>query len=855
MSETSTIPDQYWNRPVQELLAALGSTSDGLGSAQANLRLAQVDPNLLQAKQKATALRLFLNQFKSPIVLILIFATGVSAVTQDWVDALIILAIVVGSALLSFFQEYGANNAAEKLRAQVTIKASVLRDGQAQQLPAEEVVPGDVVQLSAGSLVPADGVLLEARDFFVNQAVLTGETFPVEKQPGEVASGASLTERTNCVFMGTNVRSGSARVLIVQTGAATTFGQIAKKLTLRPPETDFERGIRRFGYLLTEVMMVLVLVVFAVNVFFHKPVLDSLLFSIALAVGLTPQLLPAIISINLSRGSQAMAAGGVIVRRLESIENFGSMDVLCTDKTGTLTLGVVQLNGALDVDGQPSDEVFRLAYLNAHFQTGLANPLDEAILTAGASHLGGALHLDDVTKVDEVPYDFVRKRLSVVVGQGGGGEVTSPLLITKGALDNVLAVCSQVQDSEASVPLDDARCAEIQQRFAAWSEQGYRVLGVAVREGGDEPRAYNRDDEKEMTFAGFLLFFDPPKPRVQETIADLAGLGVGLKIITGDSHLVALHTAQAVGLEVTGLLTGSDLDNLHDEALWQTVERTNLFAEVDPNQKERIILAVQKRGHVVGYMGDGINDAPALHAADVGISVDTAVDVAKEAADFVLLKQDLAVLHQGIELGRKTFANTLKYVFVTTSANFGNMFSMAGASLFLPFLPMLPMQILLTNFLTDFPAMAIAGDSVDREMVEKPRRWNIGFVRNFMFTFGSVSSVFDYLTFGLLLLVLHVGQDQFRTAWFLESVMTELLIMLVIRTQKPFFRSKPGKYLLIGTLLVAAVTLLLPYSPLSKPLGFTPLPLPLLLALLGITGLYVLASEAAKRAFYRRVRL
>jgi len=847
MTEKTTIADQYWSRPSEDLLRALGSTSDGLSSAEASLRLTQIGANLLGAKEKATALRLFLNQFKSPIVLILIFATVVSAVTQDWVDALIILAIVLGSALLSFFQEYGANNAAEKLRAQVTIKASVLRDGGLQQIPAEEVVPGDVVLLSAGSLVPADGILLEARDFYVNQAVLTGETFPVEKTPGEVEAGANLTERTNCVFMGTNVRSGSARALVAQTGTATAFGQIAERLTLRPPETEFERGIRRFGYLLTEVMMVLVLIVFAVNVFFHKPVLDSLLFSIALAVGLTPQLLPAIISINLSRGSQAMAKGGVIVRRLESIEDFGSMDVLCTDKTGTLTLGVVQLDGALDLGGQPSDEVFRLAFLNAHFQTGLSNPLDEAILTHGQPDIDGW------EKLDEVPYDFVRKRLSVVVGPSERGML--PEMITKGALDNVLDVCSQMQQGNTVVPLSQAHRAEIQQRFAAWSEQGYRVLGVAFREGEDEPRAYTRDDEKEMTFAGFLLFFDPPKPRVQETIADLAGLGVGLKIITGDNHLVALHTAQAVGLEVTGVLTGAALDNLHDEALWQAVERTNLFAEVDPNQKERIILAVQKRGHVVGYLGDGINDAPALHAADVGISVDTAVDVAKEAADFVLLEHDLTVLHQGIELGRKTFANTLKYVFVTTSANFGNMFSMAGASLFLPFLPMLPMQILLTNFLTDFPAMAIAGDSVDREMIEMPRRWNIEFIRNFMFTFGTVSSVFDYLTFGLLLLVLRVSQDQFRTAWFVESVMTELLIMLVIRTQKPFFRSKPGKYLLIGTLIVAAVTLILPYSPLSKPLGFTPLPLPLLLTLLGITVLYVLASEATKRAFYRRVRL
>ncbi|MBC8249305.1 MAG: magnesium-translocating P-type ATPase [Anaerolineales bacterium] len=842
-------PSQYWSESPDSLLAALYSTAEGLSTDDARQRLEQFGPNVLKVKEKTTALGLFLNQFKSPIILILLFATGVSAVTKEWVDALIILTIVLGSAVLSFWQEYSANTAAEKLRAQVMIKATVLRDGQPQTIPAEEVVPGDVVLLSAGSLIPADGVLLEARDFYVNQAVLTGETFPVEKKPGPVAVQASLAQRINCVFMGTNVRSGSARALIVQTGKATAFGQIAERLSLRPPETEFERGVRRFGYLLTEVMLILVLIVFAINVFFHKPVLDSLLFSVALAVGLTPQLLPAIISINLSKGSQAMAADGVIVRRLESIENFGSMDVLCTDKTGTLTEGVVQLDGALNVAGQPSDQVFRYAYLNAHFQTGLANPLDEAILSAGATHFGSALHLDDVTKVDEVPYDFVRKRLSVVVQDG-----EQRLLISKGALDNVLAVCIQVKDGEAIIPLGDADRTQIQQRFEGWSGQGFRVLGVAMKPVLSQ-LAYTRADEHDLIFVGFLLFFDPPKPGVQETIADLAQLGVQLKIITGDNRLVALHTAEAVGLEVTGVLTGAQLGDLRDEALWQAAERANLFVEVDPNQKERIILALQKMGHVVGYMGDGINDAPALHTADVGISVDKAVDVAKEAADFVLLERDLAVLHQGIVLGRTTFANTLKYVFITTSANFGNMFSMAGASLFLPFLPMLPMQILLTNFLTDFPAMTIAGDSVDRELVERPRRWNIKFIRDFMITFGLVSSVFDYLTFGTLLFIVRATTDQFRTGWFLESVLTELLILLVIRTQRPFFKSAPGRYLLIAALIVGGVTLVLPYTPLSGLLGFTPLPTSLLLVLGGIAVLYVVSSELAKKFFYQRVQM
>lgn len=835
---------EYWSQPADAVAAHLHSRADGLRSDEARQRLEEYGPNTLKERGRTTALGLFLNQFKSPIILILLFATGVSAVLQEWVDAVIILVIVLGSALLSFVQEYHANNAAQKLRARLTLQADVLRDGQPREVPAENIVPGDVVLLSAGSLIPADGVLLEARDLYVNQAVLTGETFPVEKQVGQVAAEAELTGRTNCVFMGTNVYSGSARALIVQTSTGTAFGQIAERLTLRPPETEFERGIRHFGYLLTEVMLVLVLIVFAANVVFHKPILDSLLFSVALAVGLTPQLLPAIISINLSKGSQRMAAGGVLVRRLESIENFGSMDILCTDKTGTLTEGVVRLDRALDVKGQPSGRVFWCAYLNAGLQTGLANPLDKAILAQPAPDI------TDVTKVDEVPYDFVRKRLSVVVREGQD----APLLITKGALDNVLAVCVQMREGEAALDLDETHRAQIQGRIAEWSEQGFRVLGVATRQMAPQA-SYNRDDEREMTFEGFLLFFDPPKQDVLETIHALADMGIALKIITGDNRLVALHTAEAIGLKIRGIVTGARLNDLRDEALWQAAEQANLFAEVNPNQKERIILALQKMGHVVGYMGDGINDAPALHAADVGISVDQAVDVAREAADFVLLKHDLDILRQGIALGRATFANTLKYVQITTSANFGNMFSMAGASFFLPFLPMLPIQILLTNFLTDFPALALAGDSVDRELIERPRRWDIRFIRNFMVTFGLVSSVFDYLAFGVLLLMLHTNESMFQTGWFLESVLTELLILLVIRTRRPFFQSMPGKALLAAVLIVAAITVVLPYSPLSKVLGLVRLPLAPILALLSITVLYVLGSEIAKRFFYARMRL
>jgi Mg2+-importing ATPase len=848
MNNPSNHLNPFWSQPLDRLLTSLNSSAAGLSSAEAARRLQQGGPNTLKAGRQVTALGLLLNQFKSPLVLILVFAVIVSAFAQEWIDATIILVIILSSSLLGFWQEYRASNAVAQLQARVTLKAIVLRDGKPQTIPAEAVAPGDVVLLSAGSLIPADGVLLVANDFFVSQAVLTGETFPVEKKvaaaAGDVAETAGLAERINCVFMGTSVRSGTAHALIVQTGATTAFGQIAERLKLRPPETEFEHGIRRFGYLLTVVMLTLVVATFAINVFFQRPAIEALLFAIALAVGMAPELLPAIISINLAKGAQVMAKSGVIVRRLSAIENLGSMDVLCTDKTGTLTAGVVQLDGALDVQGQPSAVVLRDAYLNAFFQTGLANALDEAILAkAQAENLAAA-----ESKIDEIPYDFVRKRLSIVIEEEDGQH----RLITKGALDNVLAVCTQVQEDQGPVPFDPAQEKQIRQRYAAWSAQGYRVLGVATKPVAlTENLAHS--DECDLIFRGFLIFFDPPKPSVEQTLRDLTRLGVQVKIITGDNRLVATHVAETVGLPVSGLLTGAEIGTMSDEALWQRAKTTTIFAEIDPNEKERIILALRKMGHVVGYMGDGINDAPALHAADVGISVDTAVDVAKEAADFVLLKQDLDVLRQGIEEGRRTFANTLKYVFTTTSANFGNMFSMAGASLFLPFLPLLAKQILLNNFLSDFPSLTIATDNVDPELVEKPRRWDIKFIRDIMIIFGLISSVFDFLTFGVLIYIVKAAPAEFRTGWFVESLMTELLITLVLRTRRSIFKSKPSFYLWLSTLAVTIVAIAIPYLPFGPLLGFTPLPLYALLLLLIITALYVVVSEVAKRLYFARV--
>ncbi len=831
----------FWSIPAPELLQELQTTPQGLAKDEARQRLARYGFNLLKPKKRSDALTLLIDQFKSPIILILLFAVGLSLFLHDPADALIILLIVLVSGLLGFWQERGAMNAVEKLLAIVQIKTTVLRNRASEEIPVEEIVLGDIVVLNAGNVIPGDCLLLDSKDLFVDEATLTGETYPVEKAAGVLPTETPLNQRTNSLFMGTHVISGSAKALVVHTGKETEFGKVSERLKLRPPETEFERGVRRFGYLLMEVTLVLVIFIFAINVYFTRPVLESFLFAMALAVGLTPQLLPAIISINLAHGAKRMAIEKVIVKRLASIENFGSMSVLCSDKTGTLTEGVVQLHSALDVHGKESEKVLLYAYLNAFYETGFANPIDEAIRTH---------HPFDVSlyqKLDEVPYDFIRKRLSILVSKG-----EQNLMVTKGAFQNVLAVCSSAEISEGTIANIAAVQEQIQQRFEEISHKGFRTLGIAYRDVGSAS-LITKDNEVTMTFLGFLILFDPPKPGINQIISQMKHLGVSLKIITGDNHLVAANVSQQVELLNPHILTGRDLHQMSDEALLKRVNEVDVFAEVEPNHKERIILALKKAGHVVGYMGDGINDASALHAADVGISVDSAVDVAKEAADIVLLEKDLGVLVQGLYEGRRTFANTLKYVFMATSANFGNMFSMAGASLFLPFLPLLPKQILLTNLLTDFPEMTIATDNVDKEMVERPRRWDIKFIRNFMMTFGIVSSVFDYLTFGVLLLILHATTDQFRTGWFLESVISASSVVLVVRSRKPFFKSRPGKYLLIATLMIVGVTLIFPYTPFGKTFGFSPLPISFLLFMGVIVILYIIAAEIAKRVFYKRV--
>jgi Mg2+-importing ATPase len=638
--------------------------------------------------------------------------------------------------------------------------------------------------------------------------------------------------------MATHVISGTCSAIVTSIGPQTEFGKISEDLKSKAPETEFEHGIKHFGYFLMILTLILVMAIFAINVYFARPLLDSVLFSLALAVGLTPQLLPAIISINLSHGARRMAKQKVIIKRLAAIENFGSMNILCSDKTGTLTDGTMQLKSFAGADGCENDKVRFYAYLNSVFETGYNNPIDKAIRE------NVSFDISNYRKLDEVPYDFIRKRLTILVSTPTGN-----LGITKGTLPNLFSICSQAETSDGLVDINRV-LGRLESQFEEYNRQGFRVLGIAYRPNYIH-NLMPKEDEKEFIFSGFIVLFDPPKTGVQKAIEMLKSQGIELKMISGDNRLVTAHVGKEVGLKWEKILTGAEIGRISDFALIQQVKETNIFAEIEPDQKKRIIVALKKANNVVGYIGDGINDAPALHEADVGISVDSAADVAKEAADIVLLEKDLGVLARGVSEGRSTFVNTLKYVFMATSANFGNMFSMAGASIFLSFLPLLPKQVLLTNLMTDIPELNIASDNVDPESVFKPRRWNIKFIQRFMLTFGILSSVFDYVTFGVLLYVFNATESQFRTGWFMESVISASLIVLVIRSRRRLFTSKPGKYLLLSTLGIVVVTLIMPYTPLDSVLGFYPLPGAFIPAILAIVVVYIIAAEMTKRIFFR----
>lgn len=827
----------FWSVELEDELRRLASGPRGLSGVEARRRLGV---RALAPSPRFNHLVLLLSQFKSPIVLILVAAAGLSAAAGQTTDASIILAIVLGSGLVGFWQERGAADAVEALLARVRVTAAVLRDDSETEVPAEELVPGDVVLLNAGDIIPADGLVFEATDLHLDEATLTGETYPVEKSPGRLPEETPLVKRSNCVFLGTHVVSGTAKVLAVRTGAETEYGRVSGRVGRARPEAEFERGVRRFGYLLLEVTLVLVLLIFAVNVGSGRPAVEALLFSTALAVGLTPQLLPAIVGVNLAHGARRMAGRKVIVKRLASIESFGSMDVLCSDKTGTLTEGVVRLQEALDAHGRPSEDVLFHAFLNASFESGFSNPIDEAI----RAHR--PFDLSAYKKVGEVPYDFIRKRLSVAVEREGRRS-----LVTKGAFTNVLEACVKAEGPGCeAIDLATVRPG-IESQYARLGAEGYRVLGVARRDL-DDASPPTKADESGMTFLGFLVLHDPPKPEADATVRELGRLGIALKILTGDNRLVAATVGRGVGLSGSCVLTGPEIARMSDEGLARRAAEIEIFAEVEPNQKERVLLALKRAGHVVGYLGDGINDASALHAADVGISVDSAVDVAKEAADIVLLEKDLGVLLDGVREGRVAFANTLKYVYMATSANFGNMLSMAGLSPLITFLPLLPKQILFMNFLTDLPEMAIATDGVDPELTDRPRRWDVRDIRDFMVVFGALSSLFDFATFGVLLLVLHASPSEFRTGWFVESVISASIIVLVIRTRRPCVASRPGRALLASTALVGLVTLALPYTPAGRALGFQPLKAWFLITMGAIVASYIAAAELTKAAYYRR---
>jgi P-type Mg2+ transporter len=840
-AETSPL-DSFWSLSSKDALQLLSCSTDGLSASTAEERLTTYGPNSLKGASHSSSALLFLSQFKSPITLLLIAAALLSIGLGDLTDALIILIIILISSFLGFWQEKGAAHAVEELLKMVQIRCRLVRDGVEKEWPMETVVPGDVVLLSAGDVIPGDSLLLDSKELFIDEAAFTGETFPVEKNAGIVPADTPLSGRSNTLLMGSHVISGKARALVVRTGKHTEFGKISDRLRLRAPETDFEKGIRRFGYMLMEITLLLVLIIFAINVLLHKPVLDSFLFSLALAVGLTPQLLPAIITVNLAAGARAMAKKKVIVKRLSSIENFGSMNILCSDKTGTITEGKVTIKDALDITGQHSEKVLQYAGLNAALQQGFRNPIDEAICTVYKPSAAA------YTVQCEIPYDFIRKRLTVQVKNE-----KENFAITKGALSVMLDICTTAETEKGEcLPLDERRDS-IMHQYRSLSAAGYRVLGVGYKKTS-EARDFTKEDEKDMIFLGFITLFDPPKKDIGQTLIKLRQLGVQFKVITGDNALVADCIARQIGIVDPVIITGSQIRQMSDDAFRNQAVGADIFAEVEPNQKERIILFLKKAGNVVGFMGDGINDAPALHTADVGISVDSAVDVAKQAADIVLLEQDLAVLADGILIGRKTFTNTMKYIFMATSANFGNMFSMAGASLFLPFLPLLPKQILLTNLLTDFPEMTIATDRVDAAAIEKPRRWDIKFIQRFMLIFGLLSSVFDYLTFGVLLYFMKAGEKTFQTGWFIESVVSASLIVLVVRTRLPFLKSLPGKYLAIATTMIVLVVVVLPFTPLAPLLGFVPMPLSFYGWMVLIVAAYIASAETAKQWFYRKLK-
>lgn len=828
----------FWSKKPDEVFTAINTSATGLSSEEAALR--RSSPTKIKSAF-ARDISLFFTQFKNPLTLLLTFALLLSAVLGEFTQSAIIFSILFLSAILSFFQERKASLAVEELRKLVKSLVKVMRDGTQVRIHSEEVVKGDILLFEAGDIVPCDALLLSEKDLYVNESVLTGESFPAEKNIGILQEDTPLSRRMNSVFRGTNIISGTATAIAVVTGKETELGKIEADLKLSAEETAFEKGIRQFGQMLMKVALVIAGLIVIINIWSGKNPFDSILFTLALALGLAPEMLPAIVTITLSAGAKRLALRKVIVKKLSSIQNLGAIDVLCADKTGTLTEGAVRIHSYVSPEGGESRIIQLYAYLNAYFESGYPNPMDVAIREQSKTDISG------YQKFDEVPYDFIRKRLSIVVSHE-----SRHIMITKGALINITEVCKHVSLPDGNIMPIEKYTGKINELYEGFSRQGFRTIGLSYKDVTGDP-VINKDDETDMIFAGFILLYDPPKKDINEVIIALKNKNVQLKIISGDNTLIASAIAAQIGIASPNIISGKALHSLNDIAIIKKVDEVDIFAEIDPSQKERIVRALQKKGHVVGYLGDGINDASALKTADVGISVNTAVDIAKESADMILLEKELNVLSEGITEGRKTYLNTLKYIFITISANFGNMFSMAAASIFLPFLPLLPVQILLNNFLSDVPALSLASDHVDEEMLEKPRRWDVNLIRNFMIVFGLESSLFDLLTFGILLYVFHAGAELFQTGWFVESAITEILILLIIRTRRTFTKSKMGTMLMVSSTVVMLIVLMIPYIPAFASLGFVPIPLPLLIVIGAIALTYALFGEMTKKILFRKL--
>jgi P-type Mg2+ transporter len=835
-------PQQWRSAELSEVLKALEASEQGLSEAAAAARLRSFGSNSIVAHTRRALVTELALRFGNPLILLLLAASLIAAVTGDTKSALIIVLVVSASVLLDFFQEHRAERTVERLRASVTVHCSVLREGATREIPVYTVVPGDVVLLTAGDLVPADGIVLDARHLFVNQAALTGESYPVDKVARTVSAADPEEMASSTVFMGTSVVSGSGRMLVAATGARTEFGKIAGTLARRRPPDPLERGTRQFGLLILRLTLLLSLMVLLINMYFHRPPLESFMFALALAVGLAPELLPMIVSVTLASGAMQLAKKRVVVKRLAAVYALGSIDVICTDKTGTLTEGRLQLAQHIDARGVPSERVQQLAHVNSVFESGIRSPLDEAIIAHGDVDMQGW------TKLDELPFDFERRSVSVLVQTPG----PQRLLIVKGAPEDMFARCSVMETGDGSVAFGPAERSGALRRFEELSAQGLRTIAVATRTMPLDATSAAGTQDAPLTLVGLLAFIDPPRPDAAHVLTSLRRDGIEVKILSGDNEHVVEHLCAALGLEVKGIVLGSQLQAMDELALAAAAQSANLFCRVTPGQKERILRALKLRGHTVGFIGDGINDAPALHIADVGISVDSAVDVAKEAADVILVRHDLMVLHRGVQEGRRTYSNIMKYLMMATSSNFGNMASMAIAPIVLPFLPLLPVQVLLNNLLYDVSEIAIPLDRVERSSLAQPQRWDMKFIRNFMLTMGPLSSVFDLLTFYVLLVGLSLPVDAFRTGWFVESIATQVLVIFVIRTRGNPLSHWPHPLLTLSSLAVVIGAAVLPYLPIGAQFGLVPLPGRYFVVLGAIVCGYLLLAEAGKRIFYRR---